>query len=70
MSTELQHLVKMANQIAENFSFHADANERVADHIQRFWAPPMQQQLVQHAGQPGSDLRPEVLAALESLNKP
>ena len=69
MDTELQHLVKMANQIAENFSFHDDAIERVADHIQRFWAPSMHQSLSRYMQQSGTELRPEVVAALESLHQ-
>ena len=36
---EIEHLVKMANQIADNFSFHGDAEERTANHLRRFWAP-------------------------------
>ena len=36
---EIDQLVKMANQIADNFSFHEDAVDRLADHLQRFWAP-------------------------------
>ena len=38
---EIEHLVKMANQIADNFSFHGDAEKRTADHLRRFWAPSM-----------------------------
>ena len=54
MDTELQHLVKMANQIAENFSFHDDAIARVAEHIQRFWAPGMHQNLSRYMQQSGT----------------
>jgi formate dehydrogenase subunit delta len=69
MSTELQHLIKMANQIAENFSFHADASERVANHLHRFWAPSMLQRLETQRQHEGSDLRPEVVAALKQLQQ-
>ena len=47
--SETQHLVKMANDIAANLSFHADAEDRIADHINRFWAPRMRGLLVDHA---------------------
>lgn len=43
---EVEHLVKMANQIAENFSFHDDAVERITDHLQKFWAPSMLEKLI------------------------
>ena len=69
MDTELKHLVKMANQIAENFSFHDDTSERVADHIKRFWAPSMHENLARYMQQPGSELHPKVVAALESLRQ-
>ena len=38
---EVQQLAKMANQIADNFSFHDDAVDRITDHLNRFWAPSM-----------------------------
>ena len=42
---EDEQLVKMANQIAANFSFHDDPVEGVSDHLRRFWAPSMQERL-------------------------
>ena len=64
---EVEQLVKMANQIADNFSFHDDAVERLTDHLQRFWAPSMRKQLVEfhHAGCAG--LKPPVVAAVQRL---
>ena len=47
---EIEHLVKMANQIAENFSFHDDAVERITDHLQKFWAPSMLEKLFSMIG--------------------
>ncbi len=67
MSTELQHLKKMANQIADNFRWHADAVDRVADHLARFWAPSMREQLDAHARENGEGLDEDVRAALEKL---
>ena len=42
--SELNHLVKMANQIADNLSRRDPIEvvaDRVADHMKRFWAPKM-----------------------------
>jgi len=64
---EVERLVKMANQIAENLVFHDDAIERIADHLQRFWAPSMRQRLAEHAASGGAGIRPEVRAALQRL---
>ena len=52
---ELDRLVKMANQIADNFEVHDDVVERTADHLRRFWAPSMRQKLAEHAAN-GGDL--------------
>jgi hypothetical protein len=43
---DVQRLVKMANQIADNFGFHDDTVARTADHLRRFWAPSMRDKLV------------------------
>ncbi|MDX1460734.1 MAG: formate dehydrogenase subunit delta [Xanthomonadales bacterium] len=62
---ELQHLCEMANQIAANFSFHDDQVERIADHIQRFWAPSMRRKLAAHIDQDGAEgLEAAVVAAM------
>ena len=64
---EIEHLVKMANQIADNFSFHGDAEERTANHLRRFWAPSMRQQLVEYSSAGGSGLQPVLQRALRQL---
>ena len=64
---EIEHLVKMANQIAENFSFHSDAAERTADHLRRFWAPSMRQQLIEYGSAGGEGLQPLLQSALRQL---
>ncbi len=66
-SSELQTLVKMANQIAANFSFHADAVERTADHLKRFWAPSMKKQLLDHIAAGGEGLDDLALQAARQL---
>lgn len=65
---ELNNLIRMANQIAANFSFHDDAEDRVLDHLTRFWAPSMRQSLSAHAVGGGEGLEPLVLAAARRLD--
>jgi len=64
---EIDQLVKMANQIADNFSFHEDAVDRLADHLQRFWAPSMRKKLIELLGAGGEGLKPDVIAAVKRL---
>ena len=64
---EVDQLVKMANQIAENFSFHDDTVDRIADHLQRFWAPSMHRKLIEFDRAEGADLKPEAREALKHL---
>jgi len=64
---EIEQLVKMANQIADNFSFHEDAVDRLADHLQRFWAPSMRKKLIEFLDASGSGLKPDVITAVKRL---
>lgn len=64
---ETAHLVSMANDIAANLGFHADADEQIADHIKRFWAPRMRRLLLEYAAGNGEGLSPEMDGALEKL---
>jgi hypothetical protein len=64
---EVEHLVSMANDIAINLSFHADADERIADDINRFWAPRMRSLLLEYASDGGQDLSGDLLPALKKL---
>lgn len=64
---ETEHLVSMANDIAANLGFHADADERIADHIRRFWAPRMRKLLLDYAAGNGEGLSPEMAGVLEKL---
>ena len=66
---ETARLVSMANDIAINLSFHADADERIADHINRFWAPRMRSLLLDYAAGGGQDLSEQMLPALKKLRK-
>jgi formate dehydrogenase subunit delta len=64
---EIDNLAKMANQIADNFSFHDDPVDRIADHLQRFWAPSMQKKLIEFNAAGGAGLKPPVREALARL---
>lgn len=66
-SREVSHLVSMANDIANNLSFHADSDERIADHINRFWAPRMRALLLDYAAAGGQELSTALLPALDKL---
>ena len=68
-NSEITHLVSMANDIAANLSFHSDADERIADHINRFWAPRMRALLLEYASAGGQDLSEAMLPALAKLKK-
>lgn len=65
--SEMDHLVKMANDIAANLSFQADPDERIADHINRFWAPRMRQLLIDHAENDSDDLSKALLPAIKKI---
>ena len=64
---EVDRLVKMANQIADNFEVHDDAIERTSDHLRRFWAPSMRQKLAEHVADGGEGLKTAAKAALQRL---
>ncbi len=67
MSQEAEQLVKMVNQIADNFSFHDDAVDRIADHLLRFWAPSMQTKLIEYDKALRAELKPAAREALKRL---
>ena len=69
MTGETAHLVTMANDIAINLSFHEDADERIADHINRFWAPRMRGLLLEYAAGGGQGLSDALVPALGKLRK-
>ena len=67
--SEMDHLVKMANDIAANLSFQADPEERIADHINRFWAPRMRQLLIDHAAEVSDDLSDALMPAIQKIRR-
>ena len=71
-ASEIEHLVKMANQIAENFAFSGGEESQVAavvDHLTRFWAPPMKQHLLEYVGSGGEGVSEPVLRALDQIKQ-
>lgn len=66
---ETDHLVSMANDIAANLSFQADAEIRIVDHLERFWAPRMRRLLLEYAAGDGGGLSDVLLRALEKLKQ-
>jgi len=68
-NSETNHLVSMANDIAANLSFQSNADERIADHINRFWAPRMRKLLLEYAASGGQDLSDALLPALKKLRR-
>ena len=64
---DVERLVKMANQIADNFSFHDDAAERTADHLQRFWAPSLRARIIDFEAAGGDGLNEVARAAVKRL---
>lgn len=67
---ELAHLVAMANDIARNFSFHPDTEDRIADHLTRFWAPSMRRKISDHVAAGGVGLADSAIAAVKRLEVP
>ena len=68
---QIDHLVKMAEQIALNLGAGRDdraAAERSADHILRFWTPAMRHQL-QEFRHAGGEVSAVVAAALQRLEQ-
>ena len=68
---QIDHLVKMANQIALNLGAgyeDAEAAERTSQHISRFWTPQMRRQLTDFWRE-GGEVAPLVAGALAELQK-
>jgi formate dehydrogenase subunit delta len=68
-NTETIHLVSMANDIAANLSFQGNAADKIADHINRFWAPRMRRLLLEYAAGDGQGLSEALLPALDKLRQ-
>ncbi len=69
-NTELQHLIKMINQIADNIVLgesDESAATALASHITRFWARPMKQKIISYADSDGEKLQGVAREALAQL---
>lgn len=63
----IQHIVKMANQIGQFFESEPDQNQAVIDvasHLKRFWDPRMRKAIVRHVQNGGEGLLPIVMKAI------
>ncbi|MCB5191541.1 formate dehydrogenase subunit delta [Methylobacillus arboreus] len=69
----IEHLVKMANQIGDFFRSYPDheqAKKDIASHLTRFWAPQMRQQILDYVAEtPDTGLHPLVLSAIREYVK-
>ncbi|GGO83656.1 hypothetical protein GCM10011348_27960 [Marinobacterium nitratireducens] len=71
MSNQLDTLILMANQIAANNSHYgteAEAAERVRNHLKKFWARSMKQQIIDYLQNDGSELSPLARQAIGDLD--
>ena len=69
--SELTHLVKMANQIADNLSRRDPIEvvaDRTADHMKRFWAPSMKAKIIEYIKDDGADLREAAKLAVAQMS--
>jgi formate dehydrogenase subunit delta len=72
MSSSLDRLVYMANQIGKFFESQGagKAVPGIADHIKKFWDPRMKKAIFAHLDAGGTGLHPEVRDALTTLKQP
>jgi formate dehydrogenase subunit delta len=71
-SNELDHLVSMINHISRNTSIglsEIDAAEKIANHINMFWAPSMREKLCANAEIVKDKLLPNASNALVKVNQ-
>ncbi len=69
---DVNKLVRMANQIAENFEYGPDkkkAADSTVDHLRRFWTPGMRALIVQCARQGDNDLSEVAALAVAELTE-
>jgi len=69
---DVRKLVRMANQIAENFDYGRDeqqAVDNVLDHLRRFWTPDMKTLIVEYSQQQQNDLSQIAAIAVAGLQQ-
>ena len=67
----LEKLVRMANQIGDNFAYLQDtdiAAAKVANHISRYWDPLMRSEIVDYMQKNGEDLSEIAKRAIEIIS--
>jgi len=68
VSSQLDSLIRMVNQIAANNTHRGDtAAEYVHIHLKKFWARSMKRQIITYLQQDGSELLPLARQAVELL---
>ncbi len=67
--SSIDTLIKMINQIAVNNGAYDDAEavERVATHVKRFWAKKMRADLIDYLQNDGSNLNPVAKEAAQKI---
>ena len=71
-NVELEHLIKMINQIADNFAVSEPDDKsatNVATHIKKFWAPSMIDIITGYAQNDGDGLNPLAIKALGLISQ-
>lgn len=67
---DIQRLIIMANQIGDFYESYPDqshAQQDIADHLNKFWALPMRQQIAEFVNkQGGTGLHPKVQSAIKA----
>jgi formate dehydrogenase subunit delta len=69
---QVEHLIRMANQIGSFFEAMPDrpqAMEDIAQHIRKFWDPSMRRVFLEHLDRQGSAELSEVLAETVRLHR-
>ncbi len=67
---QLQNLIKMVNQIAVNqHGDESQAAQRVATHLQKFWARSMKAQIIAYLDDDGTELSPIAREAIVCLRE-
>ncbi|WP_029888984.1 formate dehydrogenase subunit delta [Polycyclovorans algicola] len=60
-----ERLIEMANDIARNLADEPDPAARIAEHLQKFWAPRMRSQLAEAIAVSPAAALPTVMEALQ-----
>jgi|TARA_B110000902_G_scaffold252761_1_gene314588 formate dehydrogenase subunit delta len=70
LTSELDHLIKMINQIADNIAIGDEEliiAAKVTKHLQLFWAPPMKKKIINYAANDGAQLNAVAKLAVSQL---